>query len=144
MGRLLSPAGQESDNKVYKHVIGNNFEILDHSTRLSAVCLCNSINLLFFIAEETENKSIEQILNEAKELISDTTPVPENVSVCFSTDDISSESSENDIIEDTNDDTDKGIGNKTKLPSQLERKRPPVAKQLKNGAYTCFILISFF
>ncbi|KAK7590377.1 hypothetical protein V9T40_001990 [Parthenolecanium corni] len=59
MGRLLSPAGEELGDKIYKHVIA-----------------------------ETENKSIEEILNEARELISEASPLGDNTFICLSTDDL--------------------------------------------------------
>lgn len=107
MGRLLSPAGQESDNLIYKHVI-----------------------------EETENKSIEQILSEAKELISDSAPIAENVSVCNNSDHSSSENSEDSIrfvnIKDMNNRRNEINSSDTELQSKLEKLNHPVTKKLKN------------
>lgn len=44
--------------------------------------------MLFFFVAETENKSIEEILNEARELISEASPLGDNTFICLSTDDL--------------------------------------------------------
>ena len=72
--------------------------------------------VLILFTEETENKSIEQILSEAKELINDNSiPSADDTSICLSVDDVSSVSSANDItfinIEDGNDEMDEMNGN---------------------------------
>lgn len=87
--------------------------------------------------EETENKSIEQILSEAKELISDSAPIAENVSVCNNSDHSSSENSEDSIrfvnIKDMNNRRNEINSSDTELQSKLEKLNHPVTKKLKNG-----------
>lgn len=86
--------------------------------------------------EETENKSIEQILSEAKELINDSAPVAESVSIYNSTDHSSSENSEDSIrfvnIENTNNHKDEIHSNDIELQSKLEKLNHPTKKS-KNG-----------
>lgn len=134
MGRLLSPAGQEFDNKIYKHVIGT---IIRRRLRFKFCESC--FYFAIHITEETENKSIEQILTEAKELINDSI-ITDGASICLSTDDLSSVSSANDVtfinIDDSND-TDDLNGNyntKDNKITILSQESPKLNnRSIKNG-----------
>ncbi len=109
------------------------------STFLTLAFLITSAKIDFFLAE-TENKSIEEILNEAKELINDTSAVGESAFVGARADKLYSGCSDSDLAA-VNDRSIKDVnGNENKTDEMVElhlrtTKTVPELEHLKNGKY---------
>lgn len=96
------------------------------------------IVITFVSTAETENKSIEEILNEARELISEASPFGDNAFICLSTDDLYS-CPESDFVSDGRDDPNYDHHNNSssseeELKTQIENKSKVLrVEDRKNG-----------